>query len=60
MFSVDARRHDHVASFGLGTSYRIGPTTRILFRVDHFDRASELAGHGYSGLQSGFSLAYGF
>ena len=55
-----AQRHDRVASFGLGTSYRIGPTTRILFRVDQFDRDSELPLHGYSGLQSGFSLAYGF
>jgi hypothetical protein len=55
-----AQRHDRVASVGFGTSYRIGQTTRVLFRVDHFDRDSELPMHGYSGLQSGISLAYGF
>jgi hypothetical protein len=53
-------RLDHVTSVGGGTSYRLGPATRLVFNVDRVRRDSELPLRAYSGLQSGVTVAYGF
>jgi hypothetical protein len=55
---ADAQRRDRVSTLGIGAGYRLGRTSRLFFSVDRTIRRSELPGHGYSGLQSGFSLAY--
>jgi hypothetical protein len=53
-----AERRDRISTLGIGAGYRLGRTSRLIFSVDRTIRRSELPGHGYSGLQSGFSLAY--
>jgi hypothetical protein len=60
LFPAGDRRRDRVRTFGVGAGYRLGPTSRLVFNVDHVARTSELPLHGYSGLQSGFSLSYDF
>jgi hypothetical protein len=57
---VFTARLDHVVTLGGGTSYRLGPTTRVVFNVENVRRESEVPGRAYSGVQSGLAIAHDF